>query len=187
VNPDRVAERIDILLQSKARFLQFLERRMGSRADAEDFLQTAFVRFMAREDSFRDEEKLIPWFYQLTRNLLVDHYRHRDSMARMEKTLVLEAEATTTGKDDELFKAICTCVHDVIPALKAEQAELVRRVELGGEPLHQVATDLGITPNNASVRLHRARRSLREGLQEMCGTCAEHGCLDCGCRRAALQ
>jgi Sigma-70, region 4 len=82
-------------------------------------------------------------------------------MARMEKTLVLEAEATTTGMDDEL--AICTCVHDVIPALKAEQAELVRRVELGGEPLHQVATDLGITPNNASVRLHRARRSLREG------------------------
>jgi DNA-directed RNA polymerase specialized sigma24 family protein len=60
VNPDRVAERIDILLQSKARFLQFLERRMGSRADAEDFLQTAFVRFMAREDSLRDEEKLIP-------------------------------------------------------------------------------------------------------------------------------
>jgi RNA polymerase sigma-70 factor (ECF subfamily) len=39
----------------------------------------------------------------------------------------------------------------------------------------------GITPNNASVRLFRAREALRQQLQRSCGTCAEHGCLDCSC------
>lgn len=63
------ANRVGLQVQSKARFPQFLERRLGSRADAEDLLQTAFLKLVARENSLRDEEELIPWFYQLLRNL----------------------------------------------------------------------------------------------------------------------
>jgi RNA polymerase sigma factor (sigma-70 family) len=181
---EAIANRLDILLQSQARFLRFLERRMGSRTDAEDVLQTAFLRLVAQGDSLRDDEKLIPWFYQLLRNLVVDHYRHRGAVVRLEASAAAEVGTTTTEIDEELFRAICTCVADAIPTLKAEQVALVQRVELGGEPLHQVANDLGITPNNASVRLHRARRTLRAALQDTCGACADHGCLDCGCRGA---
>jgi RNA polymerase sigma-70 factor (ECF subfamily) len=179
-----LANRVDALVRSKARFLQFLERRMRSRADAEDLLQAAFLKLVAQKEPLRDEEKLVPWFYQLLRNLMVDHYRHRDAMARLESSVAAETETTTMSVDEALFTAVCTCVNDIIPALKAEHAELVRRVEVDGEPLHQVASALGITPNNASVRLHRARRTLREALQDTCGACADHGCLDCGCRSA---
>ena len=182
---EAIADRLDILLQSQARFLRFLERRMGSRTDAEDVLQTAFLRLVAQGDSLRDGEKLVPWFYQLLRNLVVDHFRHRRAVARLDASAAAETETTTTDMDEELFRAICTCVNDLIPTLKAENAVLVQRVELGGEPLHRVADDLGITPNNASVRLHRARRTLRNALQDTCGACADHGCLDCGCRRTA--
>jgi RNA polymerase sigma-70 factor (ECF subfamily) len=184
---EAIADRLDILLQSQARFLRFLERRMGSRTDAEDVLQTAFLRLVAQGESLRDDKKLIPWFYQLLRNLVVDHYRHRGAVARLDASVAAETETTTTDMDEELFRAICTCVNDVIPTLKAEHAALVQRVDLGGEPLHRVADDLGITSNNASVRLHRARRTLRAALQDTCGACADHGCLDCGCRGAAHQ
>lgn len=185
MNDEAIAGRVGVLVQSKARFLQFLERRLGNRADAEDVLQAAFLKLVAHEDSLRDEDKLVPWFYQLLRNLIVDHYRHRDAVARLEQSAAAEAGSTATDADEALFTTVCTCVNDIIPALKSEHAELVRRVELGGEPLHEVASDLGITPNNASVRLHRARRSLRAALQDTCGACADHGCLDCGCRGAA--
>lgn len=163
MNNEALANRLDILLRSQARFLRFLERRMGSRTDAEDVLQTAFLRLVAQGDSLRDDEKLIPWFYQLLRNLVVDHYRHRGAVARLEASAAAETETTTTDMDEELFRAICTCVNDVIPTLKAEHAALVQRVDLGSEPLHRVAEDLGITSNNASVRLHRARRAWRSG------------------------
>ena len=179
-----LANRLDVLVQSQARFLQFLERRMRSRADAEDLLQAAFLKLVAQKEPLRDEAKLLPWFYRLLRNLMVDHYRHRDAITRLEQSVSAEAASTTTGVDEALFTAVCTCVNDIIPALKAEHAELIRRIEVHGEPLHQVASDLGITPNNASVRLHRARRTLREALQATCGACADHGCLDCGCRVA---
>ncbi|NIN65241.1 MAG: RNA polymerase subunit sigma-70, partial [Anaerolineae bacterium] len=76
-------------------------------------------------------------------------------------------------------------VNDVAVALKHEYREIILRVELQDEPLQHVASELGITPNNASVRLHRARRALREALQATCGACTEHGCLDCTCRQRA--
>ena len=133
VTHEMLSDRVQTLGRSKARFLQFLERRLGSRADAEDLLQTAFLKLMARGDSLRDEEKLVPWFYQLLRNLMVGHYRHRDAMARLEKSVAAETGAATIGVDEELFKAICACVHDVLATLKPEQAEVIRRVELDQE------------------------------------------------------
>ena len=39
----------------------------------------------------------------------------------------------------------------------------------------------GLTPGNAGVRVFRAREALRKQVVRSCGTCAEHGCLDCTC------
>jgi DNA-directed RNA polymerase specialized sigma24 family protein len=61
---ETLANRVARLVQSKARFLQLLERRLGSRAEAEDVLQTAVRKLVARQGSVRDEEKLIPWCYR---------------------------------------------------------------------------------------------------------------------------
>ncbi len=179
-----ITDRTELLVQSKGRFLTFLEERLGNRADAEDLLQTAYVRAVAGGGTLRDEEKIVPWFYQLLRNLLVDHHRHRAATARLEERLGRET-VTAAVTEKELFREVCRCVNDLTEALKPGYREMLSRVELRDEPLQQVASELGITPNNASVRLHRARQALREALQVTCGACAEHGCLDCTCRQGA--
>src|SRR5688572_13291583 len=63
------------LVDSHRQFLAFLERRVGSRAAAEDILQDAFVRGMRTVDGLRDEESAVAWFYRLLRNALADYYR----------------------------------------------------------------------------------------------------------------
>lgn len=177
-----ISHNVDLLVRRKAEFLRFLERRLGTQADAEDLLQNAFLKVVAHEILLRDSEKVVPWFYQILRNLLVDQYRHNAALRRLKDQVAADAD-TATEMDTELFQATYPCVNDVTATLKPEYAELIRRVELANEPLHKVARDLGITTNNASVRLHRARRSLREGLAAMCGACVEHACLDCACRK----
>jgi RNA polymerase sigma-70 factor (ECF subfamily) len=72
-------------------------------------------------------------------------------------------------------------MNDLIVTLKPEYAEILRRVDLGESRLDSVAAELGITANNATVRLHRARQALRQRLEQMCGVCAHHGCLNCTC------
>jgi RNA polymerase sigma factor (sigma-70 family) len=182
VGDEVITDRTELLVQSKNRFLIFLEGRLGNRADAEDLLQTAYARAVAEGGTLRDKEKVVPWFYQLLRNLLVDHYRHRAATGRLEERLARETE-TTAVIEKELYREVCRCVNNVTEALKPEYHEILSRVELQDESLEGVAKDLGITPNNASVRLHRARRALREALQVTCGACAEHGCLDCTCHQ----
>jgi len=166
------------LVDNHARFLAFLQRRVASREEAEDILQNAFVRGLERGAALRNEESATAWFYRLLRNALVDHYRRRDVERRALAELRLQPEPAV---DEELMRTVCECVASLAETLKPEYASALRRVEVEGASLRAYAREQEITPNNASVRLHRARLALRRQLAKSCGTCAAHGCLDCRC------
>ena len=169
------------ILANREQFLRFLERRLGRRDAAEEILQAAYVKAMEKGATVEHEESTIAWFYRLLRNALVDHHRHRAieerALERHGHEVLLDAEQ----EDGPLKATVCGCVGALIPALKPEYADVVRRVDLEGVSVHEVALSSGITPNNASVRLHRARAALRKQLELTCGACTEHGCLDCTC------
>lgn len=167
------------LVAEHRRFLAFLVPRVGSEAEAEDLLQEAYVRSLERGGQLRDGEKLVPWFYRLLRNALVDRARSRAAEAR-----ALEAhgwELPEAEAPPELETRLCACVQGLLPTLPPDQADILSRVDLGGATPAQAAQDLAITANAASVRLHRARKALHARLVQTCGTCTEHGCLDCRC------
>jgi RNA polymerase sigma-70 factor (ECF subfamily) len=176
--------RTALLVQSQAQFLAFLARHLGNRAEAEDLLQTAYLKALTANETVRDDEKVLAWFYRVLRNVLIDAQRRRAARERLESRLIREVPGATVP-DEALFHAVCQCVLDIAHALKPEYRDILQRVELEDVSLSEGAVALGITPNNASVRLHRARHALRTALMHLCGTCAEHGCLDCTCRRPA--
>jgi RNA polymerase sigma-70 factor (ECF subfamily) len=173
---------LEVLVGHHRKFLAFLERRVGSRASAEELLQTAFVKAVERGGELRESESAVAWFYRLLRNALVDFHRHRDAERRALDRHALEA-LSESALDPQLEAAICECVHGLIPTLKEEYAGILRAVEMDGQALGEAAKRLRITPGNAAVRLHRARRALRDRLATACGTCTEHGCLDCTCQK----
>jgi len=116
----------------------------------------------------------------IDRNALVDAHRRQQVEQKSLRHEQPEPE------DQDLFRAICTCVGGVIETLKPEYADLLRRVDLEGASAPEAARATGITANNAGVRLHRARTALREKLKAVCGACARHGCLDCRCQKQRL-
>ena len=174
---------IGTLLANHRRFLDFLTARVGSREDAEEILQDAFVRGLQKAGEIRDDEGAVAWFYRLLRNAVIDHYRRHAAGRKSLEAYAREAPEADSGLDADLERAVCACVNDLIPLLKPEYADLIRRVDLGGADITSAAGALGITPGNARVRLHRARAALRDELERSCRTCATHGCLDCGCAR----
>ena len=171
-----------VLLENHSRFLAFLERRVGSRDEAEDILQDAFVRSLQSAPPMEDTTSAITWFYRVLRNALTDHYRRQGSRGRAIDRLAAETESTAEP-DKVLEAAVCACVMGLLETLKPEYETALRRVELDGASVRSYAEEAGITPTNAGVRLHRARESLRKQLVRCCGTCLEHGCLDCVCRK----
>ncbi len=169
---------VERLVSNHRQFLSFLEARVSSRAVAEELLQTAFVRAVEKSSTIEADESAVAWFYRLLRNALIDHYRRGATEAR---AVEAHARETDEGFELELKDAVCACMTRLLPTLKPEYAEMIVRVDLQETPLSEVASSLSITPNNATVRLHRARQALKQRLERSCGTCASHGCLDCTC------
>ena len=172
----------ELLAEHHGRFLAFLRGRVKSDAVAEDILQDAYAKSLERIDDVRDEESVVAWFYSILRNAVIDHYRKAGVARRANTELEREGEPSF---EPELRENICSCVSAVIPTLKPEYAEIVGEVELRERSISDVASEKGLTANNATVRLHRARAALRRRLVEVCGTCSTHGCLDCTCRHGS--
>ncbi|GMQ76611.1 MAG: sigma-70 family RNA polymerase sigma factor [Gammaproteobacteria bacterium] len=172
------------LLENHRDFLRFLARRVGDADTAEDVLQQFYLRAVSRGSELRQSESAVAWLYRLLRTTLVDHYRSETTRRRREADYAQMEILSDQGRDVELESTVCACLETLLPTLKAEYADILRRVDLRETPPHEVARDLGLTPNNVRVRLHRARQAIKESLLLSCRTCAEHGCLDCDCKAA---
>jgi RNA polymerase sigma-70 factor (ECF subfamily) len=72
--------------------------------------------------------------------------------------------------------------------LKAEYADALREIDVGGMSVVAYAAARGITASNAAVRVFRARKALLARVEEQCGRCAEGGgCGDsCTCAHHAI-
>lgn len=172
-------EAITQLVKGHREFLAFLERRVESRAVAEDILQAAFTRGLERGGDVQDE-KVVAWFYRVLRNAVIDHYRQRSSTARAMEAWGREFP-DVQEPEAELRREICHCVSGLLETLKPEYREALRIVDLEEGKLKDLAQQSGITAENAAVRVHRARAALRRRIEQACGTCSVHGCLDCSC------
>ena len=175
-------EAITQLVKGHREFLAFLERRVESRAVAEDILQAAFTRGLERGGDVQDE-KVVAWFYRVLRNAVIDHYRQRSSTARAMEAWGREFP-DVQEPEAELRREICHCVSGLLETLKPEYREALRIVDLQEGKLKDLAQQSGITAENAAVRVHRARAALRRRIEQACGTCSVHGCLDCSCEAA---
>jgi RNA polymerase sigma factor (sigma-70 family) len=169
--------RLQELVAHQAQFRAFLRRRLRNAADVEDLLQQALLRAAERLETLQQDERLEAWFYRILRNMLADHQIQEATrsvrLEQLPKDVVEASPEQAVG---------CACALRFLDQLRPEQGELLRRIALNDEPLAPTARDLGITANNAKVRLHRARKALRERLWACCGAGSFRACLDCSCQ-----
>jgi RNA polymerase sigma-70 factor (ECF subfamily) len=174
----------ETLLRNHRRFASFLKARVGDDATAEDILQAAYVKAIESAKTVRNEESVVAWFYRLLRNAVVDHYRRKGTESRAVERIGRELQESI---EPEVRQELCQCLQGVLSEVKESYRQAVEAVDIEEMSLEEYARREGITANNASVRLHRARRAVRDELSRVCGACATHACLDCGCRNEARQ
>jgi len=177
--PPPTREALALLAQRRGAFLSFLESRIGRRDQAEDVLQEAFARSLDKVP-LESEESAVAWFYRVLRNAVVDHYRRSGASERALATLARQLDEVMEPDLDER-NAVCRCVSRLSETLKPEYALALRRIDVDGLSVREYAAEAGISPNNAGVRVFRAREALRKRVVRWCGSCAEHGCIDCTC------
>src|SRR5262245_66325615 len=123
---------LNVLVENHRRFLQFLERRVGSRDIAEDILQDAFVKTLDRPDILPRDDAVIPWFHRVLRNAIIDHYRRGGAERRALEHVAGTTEVAELPRDEELYRVVCECVSSLVDTLKTEYDAAVRRDDLEG-------------------------------------------------------
>jgi RNA polymerase sigma factor (sigma-70 family) len=174
---------LDALLQNHRAFLAYLTRRVGDRALAEDILQDGFAKALARPEQVPGDEALVPSIYRMLRNAAIDRFRRQGVADRALEAFARELQTGETVSE-ETRAEVCQCISRLATTLKPDYADALRAIEVEGQPVKAYAERKGLTAGNAAVRVFRAREALKRRVMESCGTCAEHGCLDCTCKAA---
>lgn len=176
-----------ILTASRRQFLGYLQHRLGDRDEAEDVLQNFYMRVLTKAGQIRDRGSTMAWLRAVLKSVLADHFRHQTAERRARQLMIADWLATSTElevlpTEEEGFERIaCNCFYKLLPTLKREYTDALVRIDLAQEPCKDVARSLGITVGNMRVRLHRARRALKEALKRSCQVCRAHDCFgQCG-------
>ncbi|MBK5911061.1 hypothetical protein CCR85_06095 [Rhodothalassium salexigens] len=164
---------------------RYLHRRLGDADEAEDVWQEFCLTVWRKGHQVRDPAALNSWLNRVLHTVLVDHVRREGARRHAHARLAVEPSSASVAAEpasdslaapDRFDRLACSCFYRLLPRLKSEYADALARVDLGEEERAAVARDLGITPVNMRVRLHRARGALREALRHSCTECRVRAC-----------
>ena len=140
----------------------FLIRRTANPVEAEDLLQTVFLKALQQGKKFCDMEQPRAWLYQVARNTLIDHYRTAHPHEELSDQL------SAFEQQDEPVEALSACLPRTLSELGDEDREIITRCDLEGMPQAEFAKMKGIGLSAAKSRLQRARKKLKATLKSNC-------------------
>jgi RNA polymerase sigma-70 factor, ECF subfamily len=155
---DLLQSRIVELLPRLRRFARALT---GNPHDADDLLQTALERGLARITQWQPDTRLDSWLYAIVKNAWIDELRsHRRRARVLEDAALLEQIP-----DPALETADRLAIEQALARLPEEQRAAVALVLIEGLPYKEAAQIIGVPIGTLTSRLARARQALQELLE----------------------
>lgn len=147
-------------------------RLTGDEEDARDVVQEAYLRAYRGLKRFRGDAQFTTWLYRITANcastMLAKRAKHRH-----EELSDTEPIVETRPHSDPEAHVDRGATRERVKAALAELPPRLRAVvvlrDVYDLPHEAIAAELGISESAAKVRLHRARRKLRERLYPLAG------------------
>jgi RNA polymerase sigma-70 factor (ECF subfamily) len=169
----------------------YLKRITGDVALAEDLAQETFSRVARGLEDFRAESKLTTWLYRIATNAFLDHRRGLKARAteipEMDLDMLHDASSATGDPLPKLPDRLLDdsemgrCVREFVDSLTPEHRAVIVLHDLEGFSNREIAEVLGCSLGTVKIRVHRARRKLRDVLGENCDFYrSEDDVLQCG-------
>ena len=152
----------------QAKIYNLALRMTGSRDDAYDMTQDAFIKAYRSIGDFRSESSFYVWLYRLAVNVCLDFLRAEKKRAHVSLTELDETDNSELEIPDERFD----------PQTEAEKAELRQAVrrgllklpdeyraililrEIDGLSYDEIGSVLSLEPGTVKSRIFRARKKL---------------------------
>jgi RNA polymerase sigma-70 factor, ECF subfamily len=160
VSPSDLSAELVTLLPRLRRFARALTRNPH---DADDLVQVAVERALARAHQLRPDAALAGWVFGILRHAWVDELRAR---ARSERVFAPEESGQNVGDAGQGAQAEMLSVQDAMGRLPQEQRLAVALVLVEGFSYKEAAHVMDVPIGTLTSRLARAREALQAMLGE---------------------
>lgn len=142
---------------------------LGNRDGLEDVAQQVWTAVWHRIGELRDSRKWRPWLYRMARNAAID--AGREATRRRKRASAMAADMPAVGPSrspeggcvaEERHREVLSAIQS-LPALYREPFVLRH---LNGWSYREISEAMGLPVDTVETRLVRARRFLRESLQD---------------------
>jgi RNA polymerase sigma-70 factor (ECF subfamily) len=149
------------IIQLLPRLRRFARTLAGNPHDADDLVQIAIERALARSAQLREGAPLSSWMFGILRNAWIDESRGRTRRNRLFAPEELgEHVADPTGGQ----QAESLIVQAAVASLPEEQREVIGLVLVEGLSYREAAEILGVPIGTVTSRLARGREALQAKL-----------------------
>lgn len=143
--------------------------RIGDYQEAQDIAQEVFIKAYRKLGQLKWPHKFQSWLYTIVSNeckmWLRKHSQENRGKVYVEDVSKDElAELAVRAHNDEEMKFT---VKNAIKSLPTDNQLVLSLYYMSGLSIKEVASFMGISPNNAKVKLHRARKQLGKRLEHM--------------------
>lgn len=148
------------------RYARFAVRMIGSRDEAEDVLQSAFIRAYRALDRCRDASRFGAWLYQIVANecrtYIVRRGRRDARLVRDEASLRAIVDRSSSDRQETLED-----VEYALQQIDADQREAFVMKYVEELSYDEMAEITGVSVSALKMRVKRACARLRELLEEV--------------------
>ncbi|MCU0388869.1 MAG: sigma-70 family RNA polymerase sigma factor [Chitinophagaceae bacterium] len=141
-------------------------RLVNNREDAEELAQSAFVKAYRSLADYRGDAKFSTWLYTIVSSLGLSFLRKKrvDTLSMSHEKVQVVAESAGGGFSANTIeiKSRVEMVQKAIGMLGPDDAQVLTLFYKGEQTLDEIGRIMGIDPNTAKVKLHRARTRLKK-------------------------
>lgn len=166
---ERIAQRDEaafahLIEQYGGRLLAVARRLLGSRADAEDAVQRAFLQCYTGASSYRPQWAVSTWLYRILTNICVDELRRRVTRTAYDTRLAVELLGQGSGERQP--PAAYLDLYRALERVPREARVLVALHYVDGLSYGELARIRGISVNTVKSQLARGKALLRAELRK---------------------
>jgi RNA polymerase sigma-70 factor, ECF subfamily len=177
---DKQSTFLEVHDEFRLKILRYLTRMVGEN-EAEDLTQEVFVRVSHALPAFREESSLSTWIYKIATNVALDKLRtksfRQSTRADLLTNLITldkihanspDAENRRLVEQQAIREEMNACIRNVIDKLPENYRTVIALSMLEGFQDKEVAEITGLSLQATKIRLHRARKRLKEELSKHC-------------------
>ena len=164
----------ELVIRYQDRLVHSLEHSLGSREDALEIAQQAFVLAWRKLRSFRRESGFYSWLYRIARNVAISRIRRRDirsgSLNQLQDAKGFEPadQSAQAAPENSLETAEqVLLVQNALKQISEEFRQPLVLKEIDGFSYEEIAQILDIPLGTVRSRIFRGRQELIERLQRV--------------------